>query len=85
MSSLLLIQVIYKALWLLVFVLPRFLSGRMGEVPWGIALTFLVIVVTYPWIIPWEQFLARLRLRPSRGSASLDRKLDHAALTRGRP
>ncbi len=59
MSSLLLIQVIYKTLWLLPFVLPRFLSGRMGEVPWGIALTFLVIVVTYPWVIPWEQLLGR--------------------------
>jgi hypothetical protein len=57
MSPLLLIQVIYKTLWLLVFVLPRLLSGRMGEVPWGIALTFLVIVVSYPWmwIIPWGQ------------------------------
>lgn len=48
MSSLLLIQVIYKALWLLVFVLPRLLSGRKKEVPWGVALTFLGIVVCYP-------------------------------------
>jgi len=30
-------------------------------------------------------YLARLRLRPTKGSASLDRKLDNAALTRGRP
>jgi hypothetical protein len=29
--------------------------------------------------------LARLRLGPTRGSASLDGKLDNAALTRGRP
>jgi hypothetical protein len=53
MSPLLLIQVIYKSLWLLVFVLPRLLSDRRAEVPWGIAVTFLVIVVTYPWVIPW--------------------------------
>ncbi len=55
MSPLLLIQVIYKTLWLLVFVLPRLLSGRRKEVPWGISLTFFVIVVSYPWVIPWGQ------------------------------
>jgi len=55
MSPLLLIQIIYKTLWLLVFVLPRLLSGRRREVPWGISLTFFVIVVSYPWVIPWRQ------------------------------
>ena len=55
MSPLLLIQVIYKTLWLIVYVLPRLLSGRSQEVPWGISLTFLVIVVSYPWVIPWKQ------------------------------
>ena len=55
MSPLLLIQVIYKTLWLLVFVLPRLLGGRSQELPWGISLTFLVIVVSYPWVIPWAQ------------------------------
>lgn len=55
MSPLLLIQVVYKSLWLAVFVLPRLLGGRGGEVPWGIAAAFLVIVVSYPWVIPWAQ------------------------------
>jgi len=55
MSALLLIQVIYKTLWLLVYVMPRMLKQRSKEVPWGIALTFLVIVVSYPWVIPWGQ------------------------------
>lgn len=55
MAPLLLIQVIYKTLWLLVFVLPRLGRRRQGEIPWGIALTFLVIVGSYPWVIPWEQ------------------------------
>ena len=55
MSSLLLIQVIYKSLWLLVFVLPRLLNGRNSEVPWGIASTFILIVVSYPWVVPWGQ------------------------------
>ena len=55
MSPLLLIQVIYKTLWLLVFVTPRLLEGRISEVPSGIALVFLVIVVSYPWVFPWGQ------------------------------
>jgi hypothetical protein len=55
MAPLLLIQLIYKTLWLLVFVRPRLRTERSGEVPWGIALTFLVIVVSYPWVIPWQQ------------------------------
>jgi hypothetical protein len=55
MSPLLLIQVIYKTLWLVVYVLPRLVGGRSGEVPWGISLKFLVIVVSYPWVIPWAQ------------------------------
>lgn len=59
MSPLLLIQVIYKTLWLVVFVLPRLLAGRRGEVLWVISLTFLVIVVSYPWVIPRAQLFAR--------------------------
>ena len=55
MSPLLLIQVIYKTLWLLVFVTPRLRTRRFDEIPWGIALTFLVIVVSYPWVIPRGQ------------------------------
>lgn len=53
MSPLLLIQVIYKSLWLIVFVLPLVARGRSNAVPWGVAGTFLLIVVTYPWVIPW--------------------------------
>lgn len=53
MSPLLLIQVIYKTLWLFVFVLPRLLSGRRKELPWGISISFLLIVAGYPWVIPW--------------------------------
>lgn len=41
-----LIQVFYKALWLLVFVLPAHLSDR--PVPTGISAVFLLIVITYP-------------------------------------
>jgi hypothetical protein len=59
MAPLLMVQVVYKTLWLLVYALPRLLDGRSGEVPWGISLTFLLIVLTYPWVIPWEQVFAR--------------------------
>ena len=54
MSPLLLVQIIYKSLWLLVFVPPRLFLGRRNEVPWGVAGTFLFIVMTYPWVIPWR-------------------------------
>ena len=57
MSPVLLIQVIYNSLWLVVFVVPLLVRGRFGEVPWGIAGTFLFIVLTYPWVIPWSEFL----------------------------
>ena len=55
MSVLLLIQVIYKTLWLSVYAMPRMLNQRSNEVPWGIASVFFVIIVSYPWIIPWGQ------------------------------
>jgi hypothetical protein len=55
MSALLLIQVIYKTIWLLVYAMPRMLKQGSNEVPWGLASTFLVIIVSYPWVIPWGQ------------------------------
>lgn len=55
MSPRLLIQVIYKTLWLMVFVIPKLLRGRSREVPWGISLTFLLIIASYPLVIPWGQ------------------------------
>ena len=57
MSPVLLIQVIYNSLWLVVFVLPLLVRGRVGEVPWGIAGTFFFIVLSYPWVIPWGKVL----------------------------
>ena len=33
----------------------RLLAGRSREAPWGITCTFLVIVMIYPWMIPWGQ------------------------------
>ena len=58
-SPVLVLQVIYKTLWLLVFVLPLVLKGRAHSVPWGIAGTFLVIILVWPFIIPWGYLFFR--------------------------
>ena len=55
---LLLFQVIYKSVWLLVYAAPRVLSGRSLEIPAGIALSFVGIVLVWPWFIPWGQLFA---------------------------
>ena len=47
---LLAIQIVYKALWLGLFVLPLWTSG--GAVPWGIAAIFAFIVAVWP-ILLW--------------------------------
>lgn len=54
-AVILLLQVIYKTLWLTVYAVPRLLSGRRAEVPAGIAVSFVCIVVVYPLLIPWRE------------------------------
>jgi hypothetical protein len=51
-SPLLLIQVIYKSLWIGVYVIPRL--NNPNEVHWGIAITFILIIISYPFVIPWS-------------------------------
>jgi len=58
-TALLIGSVIYKTLWWLVFVLPRLVCGRSGEIHWGIAGVFIFTVLTYPWVIPWGEMFAR--------------------------
>ena len=53
-------QVIYKSIWLSTYAFPRLVSGRRQEVPAGIAGSFLVIVLVWPWFIPWRQLVAAL-------------------------
>ena len=55
---LLVFQVIYKSVWLLVYAAPRVLAGRRQEIPAGIALSFVGIVLVWPWFIPWGQLFA---------------------------
>jgi hypothetical protein len=57
---LLVFQVIYKSVWLLVYAAPRVVAGRRQEIPAGIALSFVAIVLTWPWFIPWRQLFGAL-------------------------
>lgn len=57
-SPVLVLQLIYKSLWLLMYAAPRWLSGRGDQVPPGIAVSFVVIVVVWPWLIPWKHLFA---------------------------
>ncbi|MBN1461745.1 MAG: hypothetical protein JXA57_19620 [Armatimonadetes bacterium] len=59
MAPILLVQVIYKSLWWLVFVLPRLFTGRAEQIHWPMAGIFLLIVLTYPWVMPWGAIFAR--------------------------
>ena len=53
-------QVIYKSIWLLTYVMPRFTNARRVQIPAGITTTFAIIVLTWPWFIPWRQMFAAL-------------------------
>lgn len=45
------LQVIYKGAWLAVFALPLAVREGMGAVPWGVAATFIPIVILWPPIL----------------------------------
>ena len=45
-APVLIVQVFYKSVWLMLFVVPNIL--RANPVPEGISTTFAIIVVTYP-------------------------------------
>ena len=59
LSPVLLIQLVYKGLWLLVVALPLLLSEQRRPMPWGMAGFFLVWVVVLPWVIPWRAMVSR--------------------------
>lgn len=62
-SPLLLLQVIYKTIWLLVYIAPRIAKAdRRSEIDWGMSITFLLIVVLYPLVIPWHYLLGWLTM-----------------------
>ncbi len=47
----LLLQVIYKSLYLALFILPLIRSEGWNAAPWGIALSFLLIIALWPGLI----------------------------------
>ncbi len=49
-APMLLIQIVYKALWLAMFVAPLVVAQRGAQVPWGISTIFAAIVLSYPAI-----------------------------------
>ncbi len=58
-SPVLLLQWIYKSIWLLCYALPRVRNGEENSVPWGIGGSFLAIVLLWPFVIPWGYLLER--------------------------
>jgi hypothetical protein len=51
MVPLIVVQVIYKALWLAAFVAPLALRGRSEDIPAGITVCFALIVLVWPVFI----------------------------------
>lgn len=47
----LMLQVIYKSLFLLTYCFPRVRARKYDEIPIGLSISFLLIVLTYPIII----------------------------------
>ncbi len=59
-SPVLLLQVIYKSVWLAVYVLPQLLRGNLKAIPWGITLSFAAIVLIWPFIMPWAYLVGEV-------------------------
>jgi hypothetical protein len=53
-SPVLLLQLTYKSLWLLFYVLPSARKGDWRAIPAGITTSFTAIVFVWPWLIPWS-------------------------------
>lgn len=58
-SPVLLLQLIYKSLWLVVFALPLVRRREAHLIPPGIAISFFAIVLIWPWLIPWAYLIGR--------------------------
>ncbi len=57
MSPVLLVQLLYKGLWLVVVALPVLTKGNAATLPTGMAWFFLVWVLVLPFVIPWRYLL----------------------------
>ena len=53
-TPVLVIQLIYKSLWLLIVALPAVVQGQ--NFPKPMAIFFLIWVLVLPWVIPWKSW-----------------------------
>lgn len=61
MAPVLLLQLIYKSLWMLGYAIPRWTGRRSGAVSVKVAGLFVAYIAVYPWIIPWSRLFAAAR------------------------
>lgn len=89
MLPLLVLQVFYKAIWLVAFWLPLQLGGRAGQLNvegTDVFLPFLLVVVLDLLIIPWPYVMARfVRAGGDRSNEQGSSPLRPSARTRSRP
>lgn len=53
-ASVLVVQLLYKLIWLVLMALPNWWRGQGRLVPFRLWGTFLLYCMTYPWVIPWR-------------------------------
>jgi hypothetical protein len=56
-SIVLLLQLIYKNLWLLAIAVPAILAGKTDSIPIGMAIFFLIWAIVLPFVIPFRSIL----------------------------
>ena len=49
--SILLLQIIYKAFYLVSFIVPLYLHSGLNAIPIGVTISFIFIMITYPIIL----------------------------------
>ncbi|MEM9372298.1 MAG: hypothetical protein AAGA55_01525 [Planctomycetota bacterium] len=59
MAPVLLIQLLYKGLWLAAVAAPALLADPRRPIPTAMAGFFLVWVAALPWVIPWKAMFVR--------------------------
>lgn len=57
MAGVLLIQLVYKSLWLIAVALPLVLRGDAIQLPIAMTWFFVAWVLVLPWVIPWRTLL----------------------------
>ncbi|MFM2005723.1 MAG: hypothetical protein RLZZ09_1378, partial [Pseudomonadota bacterium] len=72
-APVLLLQFVYKTIWLLVYAAPRLLRREYASIPWGIVVSFAAIAVVWPFIIPWSALFAEPDEK-ALGSCSAERR-----------